>query len=102
MKTILVIYTSSKIIGSKNLRNKKHYAFNTSSELNVGDMLDSSEYDSNMQVTKVLDKSFKYFNASTGELSDEFTSTAQHEIASLEVREDDENVVYATKISDSE
>ena len=38
-------------------------------------MIKSSAYYTNMQIVKVLDKSYKYFNHFSGELSDEFYST---------------------------
>lgn len=102
MNTILVIYISKqseRITSKRELRSKKAYAFNTSSEVEEGDLLESPEYTSNIQVVKVLDTSYKYYNASTGELSDSFSSTAQKEIAVLEVRDDDVDIVYASKIN---
>lgn len=98
MKTILVIYTTTKITDAKSLRQSKHYAFNTDSDISEGDMLDSKEYSSYMQVVKVLDKNYKYYNNSTGELSDNFNSTSQREIANLEIRNDNNNIVYASKV----
>ena len=101
MKTILVIYTFSKVTKKKELRTYKQYAFNTDSDIKVGEMLNSDSYpDKSMQVTKVLDKSFTFYNASTGELSNEFTSTSQHEIANLEIRNDEENTIYATRVEE--
>ena len=100
MKTILVIYSNNKVTSKKELRTIKQYAFNTTSEISTGDMLSSKEYSSNMQVTHVLDKSYKYYNSTTGELSDIFTSTAQREIAFLEIRNDESDVIYATKINE--
>lgn len=100
MKTILVIYSNNKITSKKELRTIKQYAFNTTSEISIGDMLSSREYSSNMQVTNILDKSYKYYNSATGELSDVLTSTAQREIAFLEIRNDESDVIYATKINE--
>jgi hypothetical protein len=49
-----------------------------------------------MQVVKILDTSFKYFNRATGELSNEFNSTEQWEIRTIVVRDKDEpEVVHA-------
>lgn len=102
MKTILVIYTDAKVLKKKDLRAKKSYSFNTSSEVKVGDMISTDEYNTNLQVVKVLDKQFKYYNRATGEMSDEFTSTQQHEIATLELREDNHDVVYGSLIKEKE
>jgi hypothetical protein len=41
-----------------------------------------------------LDKNFKYYNSSNGELSDEISSTLQNEIKTLVIREEESNVVY--------
>lgn len=98
MKTIIVAYSDKKELKESEIRGMKKYSFNTDSDIKVGDILDSKEYDTNMVVAKVLDKSYKYYNSKTGELSDEFTSTAQWEIRTLVVREDEETIVYASKI----
>lgn len=95
MKTVLVIYTDLIISSKKEIAKAKKYAFNTSSELKEGDILSSPEYTSRMQVVKVLDKSFKYYNSLTRDLSDDYTSTAQWEIRNLVVREEESEVVYA-------
>lgn len=99
MKTILVIYSNQRVTDQARLRQLKYYAFNTDSEISEGDMLFSQSYDTRMQVVKVLDKAYKYYNNSTGDLSDNFTSTAQREVALLQLREDESNVVYAKKIA---
>ena len=97
MKTIIVCYTNN-ILDSSNIGTVKKYAFNTKNSVEVNDFLQSAAYTTNMQVVKVLDKSYKYFNQATGELSDEYTSTAQWFIKELAIREDDSNVIYASKI----
>lgn len=98
MRTILVVYTKERITSQKVLRTTKQYSFNTSDEVSVGDMLKSESYNTNMQVVRVLDKSFTYYNAVTGELSDDFKSSAQREIVTLKIRNDEQDVVYASKI----
>lgn len=100
-KTILVIYTNSKIKKESDIRKAKKYAFNTSSNLNEKDLIDSKDYNSYMQVVKVLDKSYKYYNASNGDLSDEFTSTSQWTIKNLEIREDLEDIVYGSIVKEN-
>lgn len=99
MKTILVIYTNTVITTAKDLRSKKKYSFNTESSVKVGDLIQSQSYGTNMQIVKVLDKLFKYYNSNTGELSDEFTSTMQNESAILVIRENNDDVVYGSIIN---
>lgn len=96
MKTIFVIYTNEKIEDPRRLRVIKKYAFNTSSEVKVGDVIHSPDYDTNMQVVDVLDKSFKYYNKSNGEIHNTLKSTAQYEIAVLKIRDNNKNVVYGS------
>lgn len=93
-KTFLVIYTNAKVA---DVGYQKRYAFNTSDELNEGDLLKSPQYDTNMQVVKVLDKAYKYFNRVTGKLSDRYSNSNQFEIRDL-VLGTPSNVVYATVI----
>lgn len=102
MKTILVTYTNVKISSKKELRKYKFYAFNTEADLKVGDMLKSQSYSTKMQVVKVLKESFLFYNASTGDLADTFTSTAQREIATLELRTNDSDVIYASKVEEED
>lgn len=97
MKTILVVYTN-KLLSKSEIARAKKYSFNTSADLKEGDMFSSPSYDTNMQVVKVLDNAYKYYNASTGELSDTFNSTAQWEIRTLVIREDEEEVIYGNII----
>jgi hypothetical protein len=97
MKTILVVYTN-KLLSKSEIAKVKKYSFNTSTDLKEGDMFSSPSYDTNMQVVKVLDKDFKYYNANTGELSDTFNSTAQWEIKILVIREEEDEVTYGNLI----
>lgn len=92
-KTILVVYTNDKV-GAKEAGRLKRYAFNTVANVKVGDMLQSPEYTTKMQVVKILDKAHKYYNASTGELGDKFNSTSQWEIRDFIIRNDSETAVY--------
>lgn len=92
-KTILVVYTNEKVTAKEAARMKR-YAFNTIAPVKVGDMLQSPEYSTKMQVVKILEKAHKYYNASTGELSDKFNSTTQWEIRDFIIREDSETAVY--------
>lgn len=101
MKTILVVYSNCHV-SKKDANKMKHYAFNTDSDNvpPVGSMLKSPDYDTNMVVIKVLPRSFKYYNMATGELSDDFTSTAQREIRTMEIVEENPVVVYASIIQE--
>lgn len=96
MKTILVIYTDTAIKSKKDIARCKKYSFNTESNLEVGDLLDSPDYSTRMQVVMVLNKKFKYYNSQTGKMSNTFDSTSQWEIRPLIIREDTEEAVYAS------
>lgn len=98
MKTIFVVFTSVPVT-SEEIRLMKKYCFNTEDHLSVGDMIKSSSYSGPFQVVRVLDKSYKYFNSSTGDLSNDITSTHQSEIKQVVIREDDNNVVYGKIIN---
>lgn len=94
MKTVLVIYTDTKVDKPDYT---KRYAFNANDDIKEGDMLSSPQYTTTMQVVKVLGRAFKYFNRATGDLSDEYTSTNQFEIRELKIGTI-ANVIYATKL----
>ena len=99
MKTILVVYTDVKLT-KKEWVSKKQYAFN-SSTAKVGDLVQSDDYSTAMQVVMILDKCYKYVNLSTGELSDKRNSTNQFELRRLDIQRRrstkscDDNVVKA-------
>jgi hypothetical protein len=93
MKTILVIYSNAKTITNNLLARNKKYAFNTEADVKVGDIIASNSYDTNMIVAKVLDKSYTYYNASTGELTDEYKSTYCWNIKKLVISEEEDDVV---------
>lgn len=94
-KTILVIYTNSVM---QNPGYTTRYAFNTDSEVEVGDMLDSPNYTTKMQVVAVLDKSFKYFNKDTGEMRNKIKGSKDFEIRELKVYDNAPQVIIATKV----
>ena len=100
-KTVIVVYTNRKLKKAE-IGKAKKYAFNSSFDLKEGDMINSPSYETNMQVVKVLDKPHKYYNASTGELSEAYSSTSQWEIRDLIIREEtEEEVIYGTLIKDN-
>jgi hypothetical protein len=93
MKTVLVTF------GVNQEKLAKRYAFNTSEDLKVGDVINSATYTTNLEVVKVLDINYKYFNRVTGELSDVFNNSNQYEIKELRLRNDDAEVVYGVKVN---
>lgn len=99
MKTILVIYSNTKVTEENYA---KRYVFKTSDEVKEGDRIKSPKYDTPMQVTKVLDREYKYFNKVTGDLSDEFNNSNQFEIRELKIVEENSNLITATKIKEED
>lgn len=89
-KTIVVIYTNIKL---DNFGYMKRHVFNSLNDLKVGDMLKSSSYDTKMQVVKVLETSYKYFNKETGDLSNEYNSSNQFEVRNLRIAEVTDDIV---------
>lgn len=99
MKTILVVFSNDAMtIEQINSRKMQKYCFRTESEINVGSVLKSNNYEKKMIVTDVINADYKYYNSLTGKLSNEITSTKCYPIKTLELREESENVVYAKKI----
>ena len=94
MKTILVIYSNERVSSTKDY---KKYAFNTDSDVEVGDMLETNAYNTNLIVVRVLEEAFKYYDAS-GKLSNNFNSTRMDEIKTLKVVEGVDNTIIATKV----
>lgn len=99
MKTILVVYTNQEL-SVEQINNKKmqKYCFRTDSEVNVGDVLKSKNYTTNMVVTDVIDQDYKYYNSQSGSLTNTINSTKCYPIKTLVLREEDDTVVYATKV----
>ena len=97
MKTILVVYANKNLtIDEINSNKLRKYVFRTDSDINKGDILKSPIYSSNMIVTDVINHDFKYFNAKSGELSNDITSTMCYPIKTLKLGE--ENTVIAQKV----
>jgi hypothetical protein len=103
MKTILVVYTNQKLpVEQINNCKMQKYCFRTENEVEVGDVLKSKSYTSNMIVTDVVDADFKYYNAQSGEMTNTINSTKCYPIKTLVLREEDENVIYAAKVTNNE
>jgi leucyl aminopeptidase (aminopeptidase T) len=81
-KTVFVIYSDFPV---KNTVGKKQYPFFTTNNLKIGDRVRSPAYTTDMQVTAVLAKVYKYVNKATGELSNTLTSTEQLPIRELRI-----------------
>jgi len=96
MKAIIVIYTNRKITSIKDMGAMKRYTFNTEADLKEGDMVKSPTYLTPLQVVKVLDRPFKYYNQTTGELSDIYTSTNQWVIRTLVIAPEPTDIVYGS------
>ena len=73
----------------------------TESEVEVGDVLKSKSYSTNMVVTDIMDD-HKYYNAQSGKITNTINSTKCYPIKTLVLREEDKSVIYATKITNSE
>ncbi len=100
MKTILVVFPAPGVntVEKVNSLKMKKYCYLTDSDIQVGDILTSSKYTNKMLVTDVLNKSYTYYNKDTGELSYEVTSTNCYPIKKMELREEDDIVIYAQKV----
>lgn len=100
MKTILVVYTNERLsVEQINNRKMQKYCFRTESEVTVGDVLKSKNYNANMVVTDVVDADYKYYNAQNGEMTNSINSTKCYPIKTMVLREEDESVVYASKVN---
>lgn len=97
MKTVLVIYTDRRVEnpGYKNPR----YAFNTSADVEVGDMINSPQYSTPMQIVAVLDRKFNYFAKTTGQLSTNIINAMSFPIRELRIMENHGQAIYATKMN---
>jgi hypothetical protein len=100
LKTIFVTYFSDRTNIANDCKIKR-YAFNTESDVKIGDELKSKSYSSSMSVVEILDKAYTYYNNINGDLSNEITSTSMRKIKVLEIREEEDNIVYATKVEET-
>lgn len=95
MKTVLVVFTKKKLESDSEISRIKRYSYNTEADLKEGDLISSKSYDSYLQVVKVLDKPYLYYNSTTGELSNEFNSANQWKIKTLVINQvNDDNIIY--------
>ena len=90
LKTILCVYSDKgNKLTPREITSMKRYTFNTEAEVKVGDVINSPSYSTPITVVKVLDKSYKFYNSITGDLSDEFKSSSQWDIKTLIIRDPD-------------
>lgn len=99
-KTIFVVYSMNKADIKK--CKVKRYAFNTESDVKVGDVLRSKDYSTDMIVAEVLDKAYSYYNNMNGDLSDTMNSSSLRAIKVMAIREEEDDVVYAVKVEETE
>ena len=100
MNTILVVFSNENLsLEQINNRKMQKYCFRTESTITVGDILKSKFYSSNLIVTDEIGKEYKYYNSQTGEMSDSITSTKCYPIKELILREENEEAIYASKVS---
>ena len=97
MQTILVIYTDFKIVNDQQIARNKRYYFNIDSDVKVGDLIKTFEYSTNIQVVKILNEAYRYYNGSTEELSNTFTSSLQWQIKTIQIYEN-KNIILGVKI----
>lgn len=100
LKTILVVYSNNRGLTTVELGRLKKYAFNTSSDVAVGDILESSEYSTNLVVAHVFPgEAMGFYNSATGDLSATRSLNSNvWEIRELVVGEPEKDVVYAKKV----
>ena len=99
-KTIIVVYTNIKLT-AKEIAGAKKYSFNAdASKVKIGDLFQSDDYSTPMQVVRIMHKKFKYVNTVTGEMSDVLNSTKQFEIRDFVVvsKTKGDNVVFVEKL----
>lgn len=95
MKTVLVVFTKKKLELDSEISRLKRYSYNTEADLKEGDLVSSKSYDSYLQVVKVFDNAYLYYNSATGELSNEFNSANQWKIKTLVINQvNDDNIIY--------
>ena len=83
MKTILVVYTCEKL-SKRDTQTMKRYSFNTKADVKIGDLVETKQYDTPLQVVEILDACYKYVDVNSGELSNKRKpSTKQFEIREL-------------------
>ena len=100
MKTILVIYTNTQVTKKSEISKFKKYAFLCSDKVKLGDLVDSPNYDTKMQIVAIIDTAYKYHNRVTGLLGNKLNSTQQYENRLLKVTTDadDLDIIHAVRV----
>lgn len=97
MKTILVIYSHSRVT-NKQAQGMKKYAFNVSFPVKVGDRFTSEDYTTPMQVVGICSKTYKYVDTHSGKLANKpFASTKNFELRELIFAPVNENTVIVER-----
>lgn len=95
MKTILVVYTNETKLSKVEMGRLKRYSFNTKAEVNVGDIIETDEYDTNLMVAEVMNESYSFYNRATGDLSNvKSANTNWWTIRELIIGDKNTDVVY--------
>jgi len=68
MKTIYVAYVKDRSESLDESKERKTYSFNTEEVVEVGQMLDTNNYNSFLVVLYVFEEHFPFFNFKTGKL----------------------------------
>ncbi len=83
VENFIVVYAPEPVTPSQ-AQTMKRYSFNTASDVHIGDRIQTSLYETPMQVVEILPQSFRYIDTASGELSNEKKmSTKQFEIREL-------------------
>ena len=100
--TILVAYTDLKSVEEVNNKKMAKYCFRVEATAGIakGDILKSSSYSSPMLVTDVILMNYNYYNANSGEMTKEMTSTKCYPIKTLVLREEDTSTIFASKVTE--
>lgn len=90
MKTILVTYPNTKKTKSGKLKKVKYptqYAYRVAkqSKLKPGCIISAPNKKTKLEVTRVIDKEFKFFNNITGDLTQECNNSNSFEIMKLPI-----------------
>lgn len=103
MKTILVVYTNTKITNRDQIQKSRKYSFNTEENIEVGKLIETPSYTQKLQVVDVFEKSFKYVIPTTGELTNEINNTNAVKLRFLKIIEptnDNDDIVIGSIVKD--
>lgn len=86
MKTIMVVFSGKgKDLTEEEISKMRQYSFNVEADVQVGQVVESKQYNKPITVVRVLDELFLYYNVKTFELTNDNTSYKVGEIKVLQV-----------------